>query len=371
MTPPADDITGLLVDSANGFIAEHYGSRPPRLAIAESQRVDRDLWRQMAELGWLGLLVPEHHGGAGLTAVEAAALAEALGRGLVPEPVVAAALLPGALLAHCSDGCAAAERLAAAILGGERTVALAWQEAPGGLDIPLPATTLTAGRLRGDKCFVPAVEDDSLLVVSASAGGDTLLALVDADAPGVTLTPQAGGLTALAAVSFADTPVAAESVLLRGDSAHLALARALETGRVAGAAQLAGLASGVLAKTIAYVNERVQFERPIGSFQSVQHRCVDQRTAVLLANASWRHAARAWASDPDSPATLAAISAAKARCGDTALTAARTAVQLHGAMGFTEETGIGPYLRGAMQLAGWLGTATAHRRRFLALNPER
>src|SRR5690606_29462006 len=150
MTPPADDITGLLVNSATGFIAEHYGSRPPQLAIAAPQREDRHLRRHMAALGCLSLLVPEHQGCSRLTAEEAAALAEALGGGLVPEPVVAAALLPGALLAHCSDDCAAAERLAAASLGGERTVARAWQEGPGGLDIPLPATTLTAGRLRGD-----------------------------------------------------------------------------------------------------------------------------------------------------------------------------------------------------------------------------
>lgn len=366
MEHQSDDIAGLLVESATAFITENYGSRHPRFDIETPQKVDRTLWGEMADLGWLGLALPETLDGLGMGMREAALLAEAMGRQAVPEPFVAAAIMPSVLLGHCDPSSPVARRLAETTAGGEALVTLAWQEAAGEFDTGLPATRLEANSLTGSKCFVPAVEDDSLLLVTALDGDQLAIVGVAADAPGLSYRRHAGGSMSFAEVAFDATPILDGAVLLRGATAEAALRAAIEAGRVTASAQLCGIAEGVLEKTVAYVNERHQFDRPIGSFQAIQHRCVDHKVANLMAGAAWRNAQRAFDAAPLSPETQAAISAAKARCGDAAMAACKGAVQMHGAMGFTEEGGVGIYLRAAMQFANWLGNATAHRRRFLA-----
>lgn len=366
MEHQSDDIAGLLVESATAFIAEHYGSRHPRFDIETPQQVDRTLWGEMAGLGWLALALPETLDGLGMGMREAALLAEAMGRQTVPEPFVAAAIVPSVLLGQCDPGSPTVRQLAETIASGDSLVTLAWQEAAGELDIGLPTTRLEANSLSGGKCFVPAVEKDSLLLVSALDGEQMTLVAVAADAPGLSYRPHAGGSMSLAEVSFEAVPILNGDILLRGTAAEIALKTAIEAGRVTISAQLCGIAEGVLEKTVAYVNDRHQFERPIGSFQVIQHRCVDRKVANLMAGAAWRNAQRAFDTDPLSPETEAAVSAAKARCGDAAMAACKDSVQMHGAMGFTEEGGVGVYLRAAMQFANWLGNATAHRRRFLA-----
>lgn len=362
----SDDIAALLAESANAFLAERYSSRRLRVALEEPQSLNRHLWSEMAGLGWLGITLPEALGGMGMGMREATTLTEIMGRKGVAEPFVAAAVMPGALLSSCDQACAVVQRLASAIATGDALVTIAWQEAAGQLEPRAPLTRLDEGRLSGAKCFVPALEPDSLLLVTARAEAETVLVAVEANGPGVTYERQAGGLMTFGSVCFDAAPALEGAVLLRGASADAALKIALEAGRVAASAQLTGIAAGALEKTVAYVGERIQFERPIGSFQTVQHRCVDYHVATMLAGASWRNAQRAFDADPTAATTARAVSAAKARSGDTALQVCKGSVQLHGAMGFTEEAGLGVYLRAAMQLSAWLGSAPAHRRRFLA-----
>lgn len=360
-----DDLAAALADSATSFIADRYGTRKLRLNITEAQYVDRGVWAEMAGLGWLGLALPESLDGLGMGMLEAATLAEIMGRKAVPEPFVAAAVMPSVLLSHCAPG-PLVKRAAAAIAGGQRLVTLAWQEAAGELDPHTQSTRFEAGRLSGAKCLVPIVEDDTLLLVFAKAGNGTVVLAVEANAKGVSVKRQAGGLMAMATVTFDGAPVIEATPLIAGEEADAALKCALQAGRVATAAQLTGIAAGALEKTLSYVRDRVQFGRPIGSFQTIQHRCVDYYTAVLLAGASWRNAQRAFDADPLATDATAAASAAKARGGDAAMQICRASVQMHGAMGFTEEGGVGLYLRAAMQLSTWLGNSVAHRQRFVA-----
>jgi alkylation response protein AidB-like acyl-CoA dehydrogenase len=154
-----------------------------------------------------------------------------------------------------------------------------------------------------------------------------------------------------------------ETPLLRGSEAAAALSKALDAGRVALSAQLAGLAAGMLQRTVAQVTSRVQFGRPIGSFQVIQHRCVDLYIATRLAEATWRNALGVYESGGE---RTVAVDAAKARCADTAQRIGREAIQMHGAMGFTEEADIGLYVRAAMHAYAWLGTPLLLRRRFFA-----
>lgn len=370
MDNQSDDIVALLTESAAAFITERYGSQPLRLTIEEPRNVDRGLWAEMAGLGWLGLALPESLGGLGMGMREAAAIAEIMGRQAVAEPFVAAAVMPSVLLSRCDAQSPLAQRLAAALAGGESLVTVAWQESAGTLEPRTPTTRLDGGKVTGSKCFVPVVEDDALLLVTAAAGQDTVVVAVAANAPGVRYQRHAGGSMAVATVHFDGADILDNAPLLRGAAATAALQATLEAGRVATAAQLTGIAAGVITNTVAYVNDRVQFDRPIGSFQTIQHRCVDNHVMTMLAGAAWRNAQRAFDIDPLAATTQSAISAAKARSSDAAMQACKGSVQMHGAMGFTEEGGVGVYLRAAMQLSTWLGNSTAHRRRFLATAAE-
>jgi alkylation response protein AidB-like acyl-CoA dehydrogenase len=361
----SEEIMTMLRAAAGDFVNGRYDPACLRQDSLRPRAVDRPLWREIGDMGWLGLGLPEEQGGSGLGLAGATVLAELFGRSLYAAPYVSCASMVAELVGggenpRCLE-------LAAMLAGGERLLTLAWQERAGQIEPEQGAILSGNGMLRGRKLFVPAVQADSVLLVHASRDGMPVLVAVSADAPGVAVELAAGGIGSTATITFDAAPVMFGTALLEGGQADAALTRALAAGRIALAAQLAGLAAGCLEKTIAYVNGRVQFGHPIGSFQTIQHRCVDLHIATLLAGASWRHALAAFEEGPTLASTEAAISAAKARCGDVAIRVAREAVQMHGAMGFAEEVDIGFYLRSALQVSSQLGGPREHRRRFVHL----
>ncbi|MES2258547.1 MAG: acyl-CoA dehydrogenase family protein [Pseudomonadota bacterium] len=359
----SDDILAMLRDAAGDFIGGRFDAAGLQRDPLEPRAVDRALWTEMADMGWLAVALPEEAGGSGLGLVGVTALAELFGRTQFPAPFVACAAMPSVLLAQAPAPAGAA--LTPLLHGGERLMTLAWQEQAGQIELGTPATRLQRGTVTGRKLFVPGVQADSVLLVYASRDGVPALVAVAADGPGVIVELAAAGSGTYASVNFEQAPVLNETVLLAGEVATGALQAALSAGRIALSAQLAGLAAGCLEKTIAYVGDRVQFGQPIGTFQAIQHRCVDLHIDVLLAGASWRHALAAFTENPALASTQAAVSAAKARCGEVAVKVARQAVQMHGAMGFAEESGVGSYLRAALQGASHLGGPDQHRRRFV------
>ncbi|WP_028079133.1 acyl-CoA dehydrogenase family protein [Solimonas soli] len=360
-----DDISAMLRDSAADFLEGRHQLSRLKGGIGKPQRVDRALWREMGELGWLGLELPESLGGSGMGLRESTVLAGQFGRSAFPAPYVAASVMPAVLLSFA--GTPGASELAAALQGGDRLITLAWQEARDQLDADAPRARLQDGRVSGSKLFVPAVEDGGVLLVSVQEAAGLAIVAVAADAAGVAREDFAAGLGTVSTVHFDHAPILFGAPLLSGNSAKMALRRALDAGRVALSAQLEGLSSGMLDRTLDYVKGRVQFGRAIGSFQVIHHRCVDLYIAVQLAGASWRNALRAYEGGEDAGA---AISAAKARCADTAQRIGREAIQMHGAMGFTEEADIGLYVRAQLQAYAWLGTPPQHRRRFMAITAE-
>jgi len=361
MTEEYDDIAAMLRESAQDFLARR--SRPVRGTIAIPRLIDRTTWDSLAQLGWLGIAMPEALGGAGQGLRVVGELTEEFGEHAFTEPFVEAALLPSLLLSAVTQEEATAA-LPAAVAAGDQIMSVAWQERADQIDLaPAPTTLVTNGRVSGRKQFIPAVEDDGVLLVFAQGEHGPVIVGVDAQASGVSIERHAtaGGHTSM--VAFDQTPTA--FCVARGTSARDALRSALDGARIASSAFLSGLAAAALRRTVDYVNQRRQFGRPIGTFQSIQHRCADLYIAVQLAQASWRHAAALHDHAPGDVANAAAISAAKARASDVALAVVRGAVQMHGAIGFTDDFDIGVYVRAAMQYAAWLGGAAAHRRRFL------
>ncbi|PAU86107.1 acyl-CoA dehydrogenase [Pseudomonas sp. WN033] len=358
-----DSIAMMLKESADSFLS---GLSPvSRLALGDDpiRLVDRAVWSSMAELGWTAVLLDEGLGGSGLGLEEAAVLAEIMGEKLLGEPFVACCVMPAVVLNDCSRT-DTATHIAGQLARGERLVTLAWQEQENQSAPGLPETVLRDGRISGVKRFVSGCEDDSVLLVLVQTGGEVALVAVDAGSVGVCIERFGAGVGSQAHVHFDSVEPVAGTPLLIGEAARQTLDKALLAGRIVLSAELCGYASGCLAKTLDFVGQRHQFGRPIASFQSIQHRCVDLDIECRLGRAAWQHAVACFSESTTDTRTLAAASSAKARCADAAVKVALQSVHMHGAMGFSEETGVGLYLRAALFAAGWLGGAREHRRRF-------
>lgn len=309
---------------------------------------DGATYREMCRLGWAGLRVPDEAGGSGLGVTELAALAEALGAALAPEPIVATAALAPLL---CLG---APEDIGRRVLDGELLVAAAWAERANQLHAA-PATRFTGGRVTGTKRFVASGGAHAFLVTTADG-----LALVRRDAPGVSVTEhftQDGGTVAeLALDGAAGTAVA-------GD-----LAPVLDELALTNAAALQGAMDQMLDITLEYLNTRRQFGRPIGSFQVLQHRMVDLRVQQELARAVLAEAVATFDGSSDPDVRAMAVSRASARLSEAAMMAARQGIQLHGAIGMTDECDLGLYARKVLTLCNRFGSAALHRRRYLELH---
>ncbi|WP_199087328.1 acyl-CoA dehydrogenase family protein [Bosea sp. ASV33] len=301
---------------------------------------DRAVWRQMGELGWLGLRLPEERGGAGLGMAELIALTEELGAALAPEPFISALMATDML-----DGA----RLEAA-LTGEAVILAAWQEKPRQLDGEVE-TSFVDGRVSGRKLQVPMALGADAFAVTTPQG----VAIVDAGDPGLSIeiTPaQDGGHWGTLTFNGA-----------RGEPGRAPRESWLDEAVLATAATLLGIIDATLERTVDYLNVRQQFGVKIGTFQALQHRAVDLKQQALLTRASIEDAA-AIMDEGQGPAAKAASSRAKARASDAALIVTRQAIQLHGGIGYTDEHDIGLFLRKAMVLAPSLGDSALHRRRF-------
>ena len=355
----------LIQDSAVAFIARDPELKQVRASRFVQPGFDRVLWREIAEAGWLGFLVAEGEGGVGLGFADLALVAIQLGKGLVPVPFAAAAVLAARTLTRADDAALRAELLPR-LIGGDWLPALAWQEARASLDPTAREVVCANGRLNGGKCFVPDAGGADAFIVSAAEAGGTALYLVERDAPGVTLAFEQrvdGGF--FADIRFADTPVGAR--LVAPERGAAVLAAALDEARFAVSAELLGVMTRALEISVDYLKQRVQFDKPIGSFQALQHKAVDLFIQSEVSRSVVLQTAALFDGDADAERRAVAASQVKARCSDAALRIGKDAIQLHGGIGYTDEANIGLYLKKAMYLGAWLGSASAHRARYAEL----
>jgi acyl-CoA dehydrogenase len=367
----------LLRDSAAAFVRDNSSLRRIR-ALRDSRDADgfsRALWKQMAELGWLGIVFPEPAGGLGLGYKELALVLEEFGRGLMPEPWLSTVLLgAGAVWRGGNDAQRAA--VLPGVIAGDRLLALAYQEAQSRYDLCHVATRAErAGdgwRLSGEKHLVLDSHVADQLVVSArTAGADrerdgVTLFLLDAHAPGITVTRQWTVDSRNAAmVRFDGVPAAPADVLGAVGGGGALLADVVDRATAGLCAEMLGGMEAAFAMTLDYLKTRQQFGVPIGSFQALKHRAAILFTEIELARSAVL--AAAMAIDEAHPRAAEFVSTAKARCSDAFMLVANEGVQMHGGIGMTDEHDVGFFLKRARAAEMTFGDAAFHRDRFAAL----
>lgn len=354
----ADDTLRLLRESVDAFAKQNPGA--PRLRQAIENQPFQHAWRAMAEAGWIGLHLDADAGGAGLDAAALAVVCEGLGQSLAPEPYAACAVFALSVLASAPATAARAKLLGEAIAGNS-IVTFA------GGPVARSTAALVAGtsdlRLAGEVRFVPAAGvADLFLVPAAAPAGPVLLCLGRQQLEGRITLERAAGTMPLGRTNLDGLVLAPTSKI--ADAGQWTDAPALPLARLATAATLLGTARGALDMTIAYDRQRVQFGKPIASFQAIQHRLVDMWIQVQLSEAAIHNATKKLAEG--GVAAAQAVYAAKARCADAASLVTREAVHLHGAMGFTDECDVGLYLKQAVENGTFLGRADEMRMAFIA-----
>jgi len=307
------------------------------------------LWKQLAELGLTGILIPEAQGGAGLGQVEANLVLEEIGRNLTPSPF----LTTSVAAVRALQGSAQAERWFPGIVAGETIAALAIDE---GKNHNPAATALEAKRqgngflLNGHKQFVVhGASADLLLVAARTAGvagetkGVTLFA-VPRDTAGIEVENVALADSSKAArLTLAEVAVDADAVVGEVDDGWTPLSRALGAGRAGAASELVGIAVGASDMTFEYLKQRKQFGRLIGEFQVLQHRAAHLYGEIEIARAAARKAAQLIDAGDERAELLTAV--AKAKAGKVARLAVQEGVQMHGGIGMTDEHDIGLYMK--------------------------
>ena len=333
-----------------------------RRAMATEQGYDPDTWRRMAaDLGLLGIAIPEEYGGAGAGFTELGLVAQEMGRALLGGPFLATAVLAAAALLAAGD-VDARERWLPPIAGGGliATVALAPDGGPADVVARGPAADGT-WRVAGSAEFVLDGHLAGLIVVPAGPPGRESLFAVAADAAGLTRTllPAFDLTRRYARLEFAATPA---TLIGPAGGAGPALARVFHLGCVALACEQVGVAERALDMARDYALLRTQFGRPIGSFQAVKHKLA----SVLLEVEAARSAAwyGLWAADAR-PAELPAVaSIAQATCSAAAYLATSENIQVHGGIGYTWEHSAHLYFRRATTARMWLGDPASHYERL-------
>ncbi len=343
--------------TARDFLTARYKLELVReLAGSESGFTDRQ-WQELVELGWPGVIVSEEYGGLGLGAVELVVIAEEMGYALAPSPLHSDVCATLVLDAAGTDE-QRSRWLPELAAGSVRGTLAVWDERAGWAP-DQSEVEASAGRLSAVKIAVPDAAAADFLLIAAADGRHYI---VQAGAPGLEIVAEPGldPTRKLYRVSLDGTP--AEEMSTGGADA---VAQAYATIVTALAAESVGVAQRAMEMAVEYAKDRKQFERPIGSFQAVSHRCAQMLLEVEGARSVTYWAA--WALDHEPETALRAASMAKAYAGDAGFRVAASAIQVHGGIGFTWEHDLHFFLKRAKANAHAFGDSRWHRDRVAEL----
>ncbi|MEO1967128.1 MAG: acyl-CoA dehydrogenase family protein [Sphingomonadaceae bacterium] len=364
-----DDDQAMLADTAGQFMGEEG-------AIGKQLRHWRDrnckdgfghgLWKQMAEMGFTGILVPEADGGLGMGHVEAGIVLEEIGRNLTPSPFLTSSVLAASALTEGSDDLRG--RWLPGLVSGDSVFAVAIDEGAKHRPERVATKAEKSGngfRLSGRKDFVIQGASADMLVVAARTSGS------ESDADGITLfaVPKDASGLSHEAVRLVDSSMAThttfdgveldgDAVIGEVDGGRAILDRMLQAGRVGAAAEGVGVARGAMDMTVDYLKQRKQFGKLIGEFQALQHRAAHLYSEVEIARAAVVKAAQLLDAGSERADLMASV--AKAKVAKVAGLAVREGVQMHGGIGMTDEYDIGLYMKRDRALQEFLGDQYYH-----------
>ena len=370
----------LLKDSAKAFVDQNApvsvlrGLRDSK----DAQGYDQNLWRQMFELGWAGMAIPEAYGGFEFGYGGLGVVLEESGRTLVSSPLIATVLLGASAINELGSDAQKSEFLPQ-VVSGELLLALAIDEKPHHRPCRIETSAVKSGEgyvLNGCKTFVlDGHIANKLVVVARTAGAiddeaGLSVFLVDAAAEGVSINRSwMVDSRNSAMLSLNDVKVGADALLGAEGGAYSSLTRVLDIGRIGVAAEMLGSMQQAFEITLDYLKQREQFGVLIGSFQGLQHRAAEMYSEIELCKSAVRAALAALDDADKTDADIAEFaSIAKAKLSEVATLVSNEAVQMHGGIGMTDEYDIGFYMKRARVAAAFLGDALFHRERYASLN---
>jgi len=356
----------MLRDAAKRFLADNCETKFVRQMMADASAHNQGFWKKLVELGWPGLLIPENYGGQGGSFLDMTVIVEEAGKALVPGPFFTSALLGAPLLIEGGSE-EQKKSLLPRMAKGEFIGTVAIAEAAGRFDaggIQLKAAKSGSDYvLNGEKFFVPDAHIANGFAVAARTSGSgengiTIL-LVPSNAKGVTVTQlKTVDMTRrLCHLKFDN--VKSEGMLGKVDQGWPILQRTLDIATAALATEMVGTAQKALDLSVEYAKTRVQFGKPIGSFQAVKHKCVDMMVAVENARSLVYYAC--WTVDTRNDEAKTAVPMAKAYASDMAKNVTSEAIQVHGGIGFTWEHDMHLFHRRALAGEANFGNAPVHR----------
>ena len=367
----------MLRDAAAGFLAEKATVAHLR-ALRDSgseQGFSSDVWAEMAGMGWAGIAIPEEFGGLGYGYTGLGLVLEQAGRNLSASPLQSTVLVAATLIGELGSS-GQKEQLLPAIASGTEVVTLALQEGPHHAPLQTVASAVRDGDsyvVSGTKLMVlDATAADRFIVIARTAGGageeqGLSALLVDAGSTGLAVERRSlVDSRNVGALVLDKVRVPAANLLGREGDAWAGLGRALDIANIGLAAELLGLSAEAFERTVAYLRERKQFGRVIGSFQGLQHRAAELFAELELGRSIVLQALHAIDDGQEDLALLA--SAAKAKLCEVAQRASNEAIQMHGGIGMTDEYDIGFFIKRARVAQHIFGDYNYHLDRFALLN---
>ena len=366
----------LLKDSVDRFVRENYEFETRRKTAATSEGFTDENWKQMAELGWLAVALPEEFGGIGGGATETMVIMEGFGRGLVLEPFFATVVL-GANLIQQAGNDVQKEDLLPKLAEGNLKLCFAYAERQARFDlndIETKAEKSGGGyTINGAKGVVFGAAAADKIIVAARTSGDTrdtngiTLFIVNSDATGVSRRDYVTNDALRASeIAFENVFVDASAVLGVADNAYSVIERVAEFAVAALCAEAVGCMDVLKEETNEYIKTREQFGQPIGKFQVLQHRMVD-----ILINCeearSMAYVATAMMDSDDAEERARSVAAAKAQIGKSARFVGQNSIQMHGGMGMTDEMKVGHYFKRLTMIDLTFGDQDYHTKRFAAM----
>lgn len=370
-----DEEQVMLKTASRDFLEKECPKKLVRAMMEDKLGYSPDLWKKMADMGWLGLTFPEQYGGTGCTFLELVVLMEECGRALLPGPFIPTLVLAGhPILAAGTDE--QKKHFLPAIASGAMILTLAFQEAGGGIEASdVKVTAAPSGDnfiINGTKLFVPDAHVADYLLCAArtsdSANKETgiTLFLVDAKTDGIqievlkTMTGEK-----LCEVVFNNVSVPRKNILGKLNQGWPIMKRVLIEAQVAESAWMIGGARWAMETSVNYARTRIAFERPIGSFQAISHKLANMAVETEGATSIVYYAA--WTIMNNHPEITLAASMAKSWCGETYKHAAFDGVQIHGGIGYTWDHDMHLYLKRAKACEVTFGDSDYHREKVAQL----